>query len=79
VSDLSRPESNKSLAEYGEEFAAGRTGAACPFCTSRATRIHKEEDRTGLLSASWECANCDESGPCLADGTFVWEPEGEAR
>lgn len=67
---------NKPLAECEEEFAAGRTGAPCPFCGARSTRLLVEMDRPGIISASWECDSCDEQGPCLADGSMEWMPEG---
>lgn len=65
----------KPLGERAEDFAAGRTGAACPFCGDHATRVIREEDRTGILAARWACDNCDEDGPCLPDGTLIWMPE----
>jgi hypothetical protein len=62
----------KSLAEQTEEFMAGRTGAPCPFCGQRTTRLIVEQDRQGIIGASWACESCDETGPCRATGELEW-------
>jgi len=64
-------------AEVEEEIAAGITGARCPFCDRPEARIMIERDRRGMHSASWACDACDESGPCLGDGTLYWNGDGD--
>lgn len=64
----------KSIAERAEEIAAGRTGKACPFCSSEAASITTTRDRRGVLDQTWMCENCDESGVVLPGGVLHWEP-----
>jgi len=75
VSIMLNVTSDKSLAERAEEIAAGRSGSPCPFCGSRATSLLLEVDRQGILEATWQCNDCDETGACLLDGTMIWSAE----
>lgn len=81
----------KSVAERGEDAAAGVTGPPCPFCGSRETTAVTTGWPTEIAAevratdwhpeqgptGTWSCGNCGESGPF--DATQLhWVPEGDS-